>query len=141
MVPGSSLRDSHCCLTLTHSPARWTYDPLPLCTKRLQAKRWFAYDGREVRQASPDALHRDCNVIRRAPLVVRFRHEDEALYWTFGPYRDGHYRAILFDGLQGFEVPPEIGYRVPEIKELRIRVRYDSPEGWATYSPDLDLKW
>lgn len=126
---------------MTHSPARWSYDSLPLCEGRLTASRFFAFDGREVRETPRDALGTDCPHIARQRLEVRFHHVGDVLYWNFGPYRDGRYRVVLYDGLQGFDVPREIGYRVPELHALRVRVRYDSPAGWATYSPDLDLKW
>jgi hypothetical protein len=126
---------------MTKSPGRWSYDELPLCAGRLQASRFFTFDRGAVIEALPATLSSDCTLIRRAPLEVRFQHQGDALFWQFGPYHDGRYRVVLYDGIQGFDVPPHIGYRVPEIHALRVRVRYDSPQGWAAYSPDLDLKW
>jgi len=57
---------------------------------------------------------------------------------TLGPYETGQYAFILEDGVERFDVRRQDGYRNGSPR-LSLRVRYESPEGWVTYSPELKL--
>jgi hypothetical protein len=47
--------------------------------------------------------------------------------------------VLLGRGIDAWEVPRREAFRLPGVKGLSLRIRYDSPEGWVTYSPDIDL--
>jgi hypothetical protein len=125
---------------LTHSAGRWLYDQQPLCAGRVVARRVVSYDreSRGLRDLPPSRLAQECSSIRAAPMSVELDGARDRVFWDFGPYNDGQYRIILGDGMQGFDVPREAGFRLP-VDSLGLRVRFDSPAGWATYSPDLTI--
>jgi hypothetical protein len=119
----------------THARGRAIYDELNLC-RDPNPHRFFRYDEKrhEVGAAALDCAH-----IRTAPLSAHFVFGDDgAFYWTLGPYRDGRWVFVLGDDI-AYEVRPEAGFRMPDIDALTIRMRYESPAGWMTYSPDLRL--
>ena len=125
---------------LTGGAGRAFYDDLPLCNGTQQYRRLFEYDPatRRVRESSDANLRRSCASIRKAPLELQLHFErDGAFYWTAGPYRDGTWAFILWDGFIGYEVPRVAGFRGPGLDHFNLRVRYTSPAGWKTYSPML----
>jgi hypothetical protein len=131
----------------------WFYDDLYLCTTALQegakrglkGRRVYEYrpERREVIEVTariPDFARAYCASIRdKAPLRAEFRHRRDSLFWRFGPYADGSWRVVLAGGLQAFDVPREDGFSLPGVPGLALRVRYQSPEGWVTYSTELTL--
>jgi len=122
----------------THASAHAIYDELSLCADP-KPHRTFEYDATRREERETNALAKDCASIRTAPLFAHFVFGDDgAFYWTLGPYRDGRYVFVLGDDI-AYEVRPDAGFRFPNIDALTIRIRYDSPAGWMTYSPDLRL--
>ena len=127
--------------------ASWFYDELMLCAQPelVGTKRVFQYDAArrevvEVTSSIASVAEKHCGGIRSsAPLSTEFHFKDGVLRWTFGPYRDGRYRVIIANGIQAFDVPREDAFRLPDLPGLTLRVRYDSPQGWVTYSPDIAL--
>jgi hypothetical protein len=122
----------------------WFYDDIYLCAPGLEGKRVFEYQGarREVVEVTariPDFARAYCSSIREAPLRAEFRHSRDSLFWRFGPYANGQWRVVLGGGLQAFDVPREDGFSLPGVPGLALRVRYQSPEGWVTYSPEIAL--
>ena len=124
---------------LTGSPARWTYDALPLCAGRLTAQRFFAYVKPHVREVGREEIMRDCAANRVAPLSIDFAAARGNLFWNFGPYDAGTYRVVIADGRQGFDVPRAAGFHLAGVPALPLRIRYQSPAGWVTYSDDLTV--
>lgn len=135
-------------------PARggWFYDDLYLCRRppryrplpRIRAL--WAFDpeaGRLVDvTAELPALRRGyCSSIRRrAPLEASFHpREGGVLTWTLGPYREGSYAFVRDEGRLRYDVPREGGFRLGSLARLSLRVRYESPDGWVTYSPPLTV--
>lgn len=136
------LKETH----LRHQPgALWFYDDLFLCNAAFAGKRLFEYDDArrrvvEITARVPDLAQRYCAEIRNdAPLRAEFHHRDEALFWRFGPYEQGKWSVVIANGIQAFEVPREDGFRLAGVTGLALRVRYQAPEGWVTYSPELAL--
>ncbi|HEX8173284.1 MAG TPA: hypothetical protein VF824_22310 [Thermoanaerobaculia bacterium] len=124
----------------------WFYDDLYLCgAASLAGKRVFEYAPAqrrviEVTDRIPDFARAYCGSLRdNAPLRAEFHHRGEALFWRFGPYDDGRYDIVLGGGAQSFPVPREDGFRLAGVPGLSLRVRYQSPEGWVTYSPEIAL--
>ncbi|HYH09033.1 MAG TPA: hypothetical protein VEK11_18410 [Thermoanaerobaculia bacterium] len=124
---------------------QWFYDDVWLCGGRVQGRRLFDFDARTRRivDVSPQAhalQQKHCSAIREnAPLTADFRFENGTLFWTFGPYERGAYHVVFADGIQAFTVPREDAYRLGEMDGIALRVRYDAPEGWVTYSPEIAL--
>ncbi|HYO15969.1 MAG TPA: hypothetical protein VE685_22440 [Thermoanaerobaculia bacterium] len=124
--------------------AGWFYDDLYLCSGTRKARVWgWNPAARRVEDVSATlpALRRSyCpNIRRRAPLSVTFESRGPALFWELGPYREGSWAFVFEEGASRVPVPAQAGYQVGEGAKLSFRVRYESPEGWVTYSPVLAL--
>jgi hypothetical protein len=125
--------------------ASWFYDDLYLCHGAYGGRRIFEYDLEqrrviEITARVPDLAHRYCSTIREnAPLRAEFHHRNASLFWNFGPYDEGEWAVVLANGVQAFPVPRRDGFRLGELPGIALRVRYQSPEGWVTYSPEIAL--
>ncbi len=125
--------------------AGWYYDDLYLCTRKRAPRAIWEYDParRRVRNMTAGVEARSrrfCSSIAwTAPLEATFRKIGHGVFWTLGPYRRGEYAFVLGDGRQLFEMPREGGFQLPAARRLALRVRYRSPEGWVTYSPELAI--
>jgi hypothetical protein len=121
------------------------YDDYFLCTNDLSGKRVWQYDAKqraeiEITGDIAQITRRHCDSIRtNAPLRIEFSYDKRALHWDLGPYRDGKYSALLANGLQAGEVGAHAGLYMPGATGFSLRIRYQSPEGWTTYSPELVL--
>jgi hypothetical protein len=121
-------------------------DDLFLCLGGAEGKRvwgWDAEAGRlvEIGDRLPERRRRHCGAVREeVPLAARLRPSDPVLWWRLGPYREGEYRFVFDDGVVSIAVPREGGYRMPPAGELRLRVRYQAPAGWVTYSPEIAVE-
>jgi hypothetical protein len=117
--------------------AGWFYDDLYLCSHDTAGKRFWQYAAatREVREVTTPVR---CPPMRaNAPLAATFRVRDGDLFWDFGPYTDGSYRVLFADGIKAYDVPRHDGFRLSGVQMLTLRLRYQSPAGWVTYSPDI----
>jgi hypothetical protein len=123
----------------------WFYDDLILCRNGTAGKHvWSFVPARgevlDITSSIAPIAARYCASIRpQAPLSVEFHYRDETLFWQFGPYQEGTYAVVIADGLQAFEVPHQEGFRLGALPGIGLRVRYESPAGWVTYSPDFNL--
>jgi hypothetical protein len=123
----------------------WFYDDYYLCANDVGGKRAWQYDARTRRVTElPTPLdllkRRACGSFRNdVPLTAEFHFRDQSLFWIFGPYRDGAWRVLLGDGLQAFDVPPRDGFQLGPLPGFALRIRYESPAGWVTYSPQIAL--
>ena len=124
--------------------AQWFYDDLFLCGAAPLPRRVFHWsdERREVVPMGDITTLRDryCASIRdHASLSVSFHHEGDSLFWNLGPYDRGAYGVVMDDGVQAFEIPRRDGFRLPGVRSLALRIRYQAPQGWVTYSPVLQL--
>lgn len=141
--------------TLLHRPARggWFHDDLFLCRRgagsgpRAAIRALWAYEaeaGRlvEITSELPVLRRSYCSGLRRhVALAADLRSgPDGVLAWSLGPYEDGAWAFVLDDGLERFDVPRRGGFRLGETDRLTLRVRYESPEGWVTYSQPLTIE-
>jgi hypothetical protein len=121
----------------------WFYDDIFLCGGGAGGKRVFEYERTGIVEITPRVAGiatQFCGAIRSAPLSAAFHYRNPALYWDLGPYAEGRYTAVLGNGLQAFEIPRRDALNLEKgIPGLALRVRYDSPAGWTTYSPELAL--
>jgi len=120
------------------------YDDLYLCTQR-DARRVFEFDAQrnaivDITPHIASLAQKHCNAIRdTAPLRAHFRFDGDTLHWTFGPYTRGRWHVVFANGQQSFEVPREDAFILGEIPAIALRIRYDAPEGWTTYSPEIAM--
>jgi hypothetical protein len=124
--------------------AGWFLDDLYLCLHPPPGRVWGWDDGaRRVADLTPrlPALRRSsCGVIRGdAPLRAEIRAVSTGIRWDLGPYTEGHYGLVLSDGLTAVEVPASGGFLLRRVTAMSLRVKYESPDGWVTYSPELAL--
>lgn len=123
--------------------ARWFLDDLYLCLHGEEIRRLWAYDlvGREVEDVTrdlPAIRRRYCSSIRReVPLSAGLRAEGPVLFWELGPHPEGSYWLVMGDGAQAIQVPRTGGFQTRGMEKLALRIKYRSPEGWITYSPEL----
>jgi len=124
----------------------WFQDDLYLCTHPGPLGRVWGYDASERRVVDltvriPALRKRHCSSIRPGePLSASFQVSGEDLLWELGPHQDGTYWFVLGDGAEIFEVPRSAGYNSLKIPVLPLRVKYRSPGGWITYSPELRIE-
>jgi hypothetical protein len=125
--------------------ASWYYDDFFVCSGGTEGKRTWQYDAAhrtlvEITSSMAQNSQRFCGAIRStAPLSVEFHHRGQTLLWHFGPYRDGTYRVLRDNGQQAFDVPASDAFRLGDVPGIALRVEYQSPAGWVTYSPDFAL--
>ena len=55
------------------------------------------------------------------------------------PAGTGRYFLVLGDGIQAVEVPAVGGFQLKRVGDLVLRLKYESPQGWITYSPGLAM--
>lgn len=129
-----------------HHPrgGRWFQDDLYLCLHREPLGRVWGYDPAmrrvvDITARIPVLRDQFCSSIRwNAPLSASFRDSGGVLRWDLGPYPKGQYSFLLGDGVALFEMPRSAAFQMQERAPfLLLRVKYESPEGWVTYSPEL----
>lgn len=129
-----------------HRPhgGRWFQDDLYLCLHREPLGRVWGYDPAarrvvDITARIPALRDQFCSSIRwDASLRASFHDSGGALYWDLGPYREGKYSFLMGDGAAVFEMPRSATFQMQERAPfLLLRVRYESPESWVTYSPEL----
>lgn len=129
------------------SAAGWFADDLYLCLhetvpQRVLAWRSAARNVVDVTGEIPSRRRRFCRAVDwRAPLRVELEPRGETLSWRLGPWREGRWFLVTGDGRNRYEVPRQATFVVGEVRSLRLRVRFDSPRGWTTYSPELAVSF
>ncbi len=129
----------------TAASAAWFRDDLALCVGRAAGRRLWQFDAaaRAVREVSADARaarERACGEVRwEAPLAARFTWRGDGLHWQLDPYAAPGYAIVFGDGTERITVPRRGGYRL-NAPTVSLRVRYEDPSGWITYSPELHLE-
>jgi hypothetical protein len=122
----------------------WFADDVYLCGAASPAARVWEYDAtqarvREVTAEVRSAAIRYCSSLRlSAPLRAEFESLGNVVFWHLGPYSEGRYSFVLRKGIESFAVPAEAGYQALP-KNLSLMVRYASPAGWITFSPELTM--
>ncbi|HMF07777.1 MAG TPA: hypothetical protein VKJ00_01500 [Thermoanaerobaculia bacterium] len=122
--------------------AGWFADDLYLCVARPAGRVW-EYDEAARRVADVTgqaklAAERYCAGLRDAPLAARFESAEGKLFWSLGPYPKGRYALVFDRGVEAVEVDRDSGYQTSPLI-LTLMVRYRSPEGWTTFSPQLAM--
>jgi hypothetical protein len=121
----------------------WFADDLFLCDPTRPVARLFEYrretgEVTDISSRLPDVRSSYCVGLREAPLWGDFSHEGGDFFWNLGPYADGTYSIVYGGGVDRFDVARSGGYR-HHANLFTLRLRYQSPEGWITFSPDIPL--
>ena len=134
--------------TLLRGPkgAGWFDDDLYVCRSDSadpMVRRVKQYDSRarsvvDVTGMLPEVRSRYLAALRTAPLRATFWRAGDAFYWDLGPYERGRYALVIDHGIERFDVERRDGYR-SDAMELTLQVRYEAPEGWVAFSPDLPI--
>ena len=124
--------------------AGWFLDDLYLCLhpETGPVAGWDALSRRmvDLTWQVPAIRHRYCEAIRwRAPLRVEIRAEGAATSWDLGPYGEGQYDFVWEEGTSALAMPRVGSFHARLPSDRALRVRYQAPEGWVTYSPDLTV--
>jgi len=122
--------------------AGWFFDDLFLCLHPETSRVW-GWD--EAAQAIVDLTPRlpairraSCGSIRPdAALSVDLKAEPPGIWWSLGPYHRGRYRFVFDDGVATVDMPRTGGFHLRRRAPLSLRVKYESPDSWVTYSPLL----
>jgi hypothetical protein len=128
------------------SPGAWFYDDIYLCEHDLSGRRIWQYVAPQESlldiTGSIEGIARVyCGkIIYDAPLSIRANYSKNVASWELGPYTDGHYAFLTGDGMARMEVAPLGSMRSHFDNFMKFRIRYESPEGWITYSPDLTVR-
>ena len=126
-------------------PGHAVFDDLFFCRhggEGLQVFGWAESKGALERLESPDALCTAyASTIREsAPLSLAMTRENGVLSWTFGPYAEGRWAVLLGEDLVRYDVPRQ-GRILPFLPDdLVVTLRYESAEGWRTFSPALPFR-
>lgn len=92
---------------------------------------------RDISDEIPDTLERWEVQVVETPLSVRLEQENHMIRWEFGPYIKGSYTVIEHQQWGRLWLPPSGSGRIQIIEPVQFVVRYDSPDGWITYSDEL----
>ncbi|HEY5611204.1 MAG TPA: hypothetical protein VIL97_08345, partial [Thermoanaerobaculia bacterium] len=121
----------------------WYADELYLCDREIRGRIW-SIDSSGARDVTAESIaegRRYCAAIRQeAALSVATLYSGEVLYWELGPYEDGRYAFIVGAGAVRYDMPAEAGFQIGRLPAISFRVKYESPAGWVTYSPELTMK-
>ncbi len=104
----------------------WVYDPAAGAMKRGEEEARLKYADWKSRLED-----------RRLSLNLRFDASEGWIEWEAGPYREGRY--LFLTGRGFWELPPRGRLRNRSPDDFDVRLRYDSPQGWITYSDRLRI--
>ncbi len=118
------------------------YDPMQLASMAPQYSviHWFdQHADRLVDISGPDpAFMADwARRIEPKPLVLSLRKRDGVTDWEFGPYWDSNYDVVYLSAPFAFTGVSHVGRYPAPIPAMDFVLRYQSPEGWITYSDVL----
>jgi hypothetical protein len=126
--------------------SEWFYDDIYLCENNLDRKRVFEYSLHEQKIKdiidSISFIRSDyCGKVRNdVPLFVRGNYSKNIISWELGPYSDGRYSFILGGTHTKRDMLPKGSLRAYFKDYIAFRIRYESPDGWITFSPYLIVK-
>ncbi len=121
-------------------PPQALFDPIALV--EAPHYRLYRYDpGKRTLVATPPtpAIRSFFRRLRwDKPLSVKLHYHYPVFQWAFGPYSHGQYAFITGNPTLGVYRVPRTGRMVGLFRQsATLRIKYQSPRGWITYSPPL----
>ena len=126
--------------------AKYFYDDIFLCEESVDKKYIWNYSPQvkrveNITRSVPALREAYCSKVRQnVPLKIRLAYASSRLSWEFGPYKNGNYSFILEGSAGKFDLPSSGTLKISLSGDTIVRIRYESPEGWITYSPPLRLR-
>jgi hypothetical protein len=77
---------------------------------------------------------------RDAALHIEMRNDAGVLGWTFGPHAVGRYQVVSRDVGKRTLPAHQAGLRSTIYKPVHLQIKYESPDGWFTTTPLLELR-
>lgn len=74
-----------------------------------------------------------------AELQIEMRNTAGILSWSFGPYREGQYQVVSIDVGKRALPRAQAGLNSPIRETVTLQIKYQSPQGWFTTTPELEL--
>jgi hypothetical protein len=118
-------------------------DEIDLAEVDLSQTEVWAYDEhcgcmQNVSEVVPGVLAKWQSRRAVKPLSIAIQYRNHLLSWQFGPYKDGIYSVVNGQWMGKLQAPAT-GQRRTTLPApaYNFFIRYDSPEGWVTYSPPL----
>jgi len=113
-------------------------DELQLAAVDLEGRSVWTYEAtcrcmRDISAEIPARLQAWRNRQAQHPLEIAGRRGENVFFWKFGPYVDGQYN-VIGNAIGKVPLPPQGRLQTP-LRPQTMVVRYDSPEGWISYSP------
>jgi hypothetical protein len=111
---------------------------------QAQGKPLFAYDPQchcmrdQSAQAGLRLQQLSASLRPQAPMSVRFEYQQRTVNWQFGPYTDGSYQLVS-DRIGVIPAPAQGQMRALLAEDAGFYVRYQSPEGWQSYSDEFRI--
>lgn len=126
-------------------PAAYVYDDVFFCEKPVHGRVWGYSREKggvaEITDAMATLGKSFCGTVRRdAGLYVKLTYSRPWVSWDIGPYTDGSYSFILEDSTVKYPITKSGKLKVRLKEETAFRIKYDSPEGWTTYSENLVIR-
>jgi len=121
---------------------RLAYDPLQLAETGPGRARVFTCDPahpamREITAEVGELIESwRARTIER-PLSIAIEGDGNRFRWRLGPYRDSGYSVLVLDRSHSFRNVRSEGFYYGRLPAADLMVRYESPEGWLTYSDVL----
>ncbi len=128
----------------TNEPPNPIVDPFYL-NEDISTVHVYSADCGCVQEASAEMLEQfrqSVGDLREAPLNIALQAGQTQLSWQLGPYEAGEYRIVSpILGSSPLPIKGSLMYNRHMLKEFNhpFILRYTSPEGWTTYSPELSL--
>lgn len=128
----------------THGTPQFIYDEIQLHHLAQHPQSIQRYDEVlhryvDYEQQLPKTLAAWCGSLRQAPLAVdvNYNESNHFLNWAITPAQAGTYRLISVGG-SAITIPVTGRARI-HIENPQFYIRYNSPEGWVTYSDLLTI--
>jgi hypothetical protein len=130
---------------IVRDDTKYFYDDIFLCEESVNNKYVWNYSPQmkrveNITESVPAIRKTYCSRVRQdAPLKIRLVYAPSRLSWEFGPYKSGNYSIILEGSAGKFDLPSSGTLKISLSGDMIVRIRFESPEGWITYSPPLRL--
>lgn len=78
--------------------------------------------------------------VKNKSLDVRLYKKGKNLHWNFGPYQSRGYSVVILNSNFVFSSLAHVGQYNGHISPMQFVVKFQSPQGWVTYSDPLNWK-
>ncbi len=118
------------------------YDPMQLAAMGTQYDtiHWFDQKADRLMDISgpdPAFMEQWRRRTEQRPLLLSMEKRDGVIDWEFGPYQGPYYAVVSLSAPFAFTDVYHVGRYPAPVPAMDFLLRYQSPEGWVTYSDVL----